>query len=136
MLIVALPLTLVAKMTERFGRNLRRLMEEYATDGLDAEGGNSQPYRGFSRLSISPEGAVSIDTEAPTEADTVQAAREAVRMLKKRGYRANDQVKAAEAAATAKADELEKRHPEPTYLDGGDPIEQFMRDYVAHTKGS
>ena len=30
----------------------------------------------------------------PTDADAVQAAREAVRMLKKRGYRANDAVKA------------------------------------------
>lgn len=119
-------------MSERFGRNLRRLIEEYGSDGLDAESGSSQPYRGFSRLSIGPEGAVTIDTEAPTETDTVQAAREAVRMLKKRGYRANDQMKAAEKAATSEFE----RHPEPSYLDGGDPIEQFMRDYVAHIKGS
>lgn len=122
-------------MSNRFGKGLRRLMEEYGEDGLDAQGGNSQPYRGFSRLSIGPEGSVSIDTEAPSEGDTVQAAREAVRMLKKRGYRANDQVKASEKAATERAHELEQRHPEPSYLEGGDPVEQFMRDYVSHLKG-
>lgn len=123
-------------MSERFGHNLRRLIEEYAEDGLDAQSGNSQPYRGFARISIGPEGAVGVDTEVPTEADTVQAAREAVRMLKKRGYRANDAVKAAEKSAAEKEDELMLRHPEPSYLEGGDPIEQFMRDYVAHIKGA
>ena len=118
-------------MNNRFGRNLRRLMEDYATDGLDAQSGNSQPYRGFARISIGPEGAIGVDTDVPTEADTVQAAREAVRMLKKRGYRANDQVKAAEQAATSEFE----RHPEPEYLEGGDDVEQFMRDYIAHMKG-
>lgn len=122
-------------MSNRFGRNLRRLIEEYGSDGLDAEGGNSQPYRGFARLSIGPEGAIGIDTDTPSEEETIQAAREAVRMLKKRGYRANDQVKASEQAATDRAHELEQRHPEPSYLEGGDPVEQFMLDYVAHLKG-
>lgn len=114
-----------------FGRNLRRLIEEYAEDGLDAQTGSSQPYRGFSRLSIGPEGAVSVDTEIPSEEDTVQAARAAVRMLKKRGYRANDQMKASEKAATTEF----QRHPEPDYLDGGDAVSQFMVDYIAHLKG-
>ena len=119
-------------MSNRYGHNLRRLVEEYGKDGLDAQSGNSQPYRGFSRLSISPEGAVGVDTDSPTDADAVQAAREAVRMLKKRGYRANDAVKASEKAAT---DEFE-RHPEPSYLDGGEAsIHQFMTDYIAHMKG-
>ena len=113
----------------KFGYNLRRLMEEYGA--IDSFVGDSQPYRGFSRLTLGPEGAVSIDTEAPTEADTVQVAREAVRMLKKRGYRANDQMKASEKAATTEFE----RHPEPSYLDGSNEAEQFMRDYIAHLKG-
>jgi len=118
-------------MSNRFGHNLRRLVEEYAEGGLDAQSGNSQPYRGFARLSIGPEGAIGVDTDSPTDADAVQAAREAVRMLKKRGYRANDQMKASEKAATSEF----QRHPEPGYLDGGDSIQQFMMDYIAHLKG-
>ena len=116
-------------MSKMFNSNLRRLVEEYSQ--IDDFVGDSQPYRDFTRLSIGPEGAIGVDTEAPTEADTVQAAREAVRMLKKRGYRANDQMKAAEKAATSEFE----RHPEPNYLEGGDAVDQFMVDYITHMKG-
>jgi len=123
-------------MSNRFGHNLRRLVEEWqdyvSPSDLPVEH-DSEGYGAFDDYAKDSEQEAEIPPSGEVEVfDAVQVAREAVRMLKKRGYRANDQVKVSEKAATSEF----QRHPEPSYLDGGDAsIQQFVHDYIAHMKG-
>lgn len=115
-------------------RNLRALVEEWqdyiSPSDLPVEH-DGEGYGAFDDYAKDSEQEDTIPPSGEVEVfDAAQRAREAVRMLKKRGYRANDQMKASERAATTEF----QRHPEPSYLDGGDSIQQFMTDYIAHTR--
>jgi hypothetical protein len=126
-------------MGKNFNRKLTALVEEWqdyiSPSDLPVEH-DGEGYGAFDDYAKDDEQEAAIPPSGEVEVfDAAQRAREAVRMLKKRGYRANDAVKAAM-----------DRKGEDTYVQAHSiaalesnaaserDVAKFMSEYVEHTR--